>query len=213
MVNKDAWGKAISGINSHSATARAHPTDVLMKGLVEWKVFGIRSSGVEQNFRKAAVVFGHRRESALPDTEEMHIKLSLDMQQHDRARIIKLARLVWSHCFGRPRTAHRRPRIDKGLKRKACHLEDEGVASISEAAFVRTRRRINQEALVAVSAKGGFTMDPRQSAPPLPSWTDKHDAEFGVSTEEGASAKSGGSQTQTANQYRWCRLGTPWRSG
>ena len=58
MVNKDAWGKAISDINSQSTTARAHPTDVLMKGLVEWKVFGISSSGVEQHFSKVVVFFG-----------------------------------------------------------------------------------------------------------------------------------------------------------
>ena len=59
-----------------------------MKGLVEWKVFVISSSGVEQNFSKREKACGHHRQSALPHTEEMHIKLSMDLQQHDRARFI-----------------------------------------------------------------------------------------------------------------------------
>ena len=86
MVNKDVWAKAISNINKHGATARAHPTDAFMAGLVEWTAFGISSSGVETHFSKHALTCGHRRQSAFPDTEQLHAKLSLDIQHHDRAQ-------------------------------------------------------------------------------------------------------------------------------
>ena len=81
--------------------------------------------------------------------------------------------------MGRTGKSGRHPRIGTGLQHNACHLGDKGTASISEAGFIRTRRRVIREALVA-AGMDGFTMGPGHCTGPLPSsWTDKHDAELG----------------------------------
>lgn len=179
-VNKDAWLRAITDINRTPATSRAHPTNVIMKALTTWRVFGISSSGVEQNFSKNSWSFGDRRQSAHAGTEEMHIKLSLDLAQHDRATLIEKARQIWSFCYGPPRTHNGPARIDKCLKRKVAG-EITGVPT-SEIAFTRKRRRATQDALLA-AGEAGVAMDslgkPNPAEAPLPSsWTDKHEAEL-----------------------------------
>ena len=173
-TNKDAWLKAVTGVGKHHMTSRAHPTNVLMKALMTWRVVGISSSGVEQSFSKNCYTFGDHRQSAHSSTEEMHIKLSLDLARHDEATLIKKARLVWAFCYGLPRTSERSVRIDKGLKRKLSH--DIHGDPTSEIGFLRKRRQVTHEALDAVGTNATAAAS---SSLPLPlSWTSKHEAEL-----------------------------------
>jgi hypothetical protein len=171
-TNKDAWLTAVTGVGRHHMTSRAHPTNVLMKALMTWRVVGISSSGVEQSFSKNCFTFGDHRQSAHSGTEEMHIKLSLDLARHDEATLIKKARRVWAFCYGLPRTPERSRRVDKGLKRKLSH--DSSGDPTSEIGFLRKRRQVTQEALAA-----GTYATAASSCLPLPlSWTDKHETEL-----------------------------------
>ena len=68
--NKSAWKTAIDKIKAHQGVAISHPTDALVDGLVLYSVFGVSSSGVEQNFSKAEWSFTSRRMAANAITEE-----------------------------------------------------------------------------------------------------------------------------------------------
>lgn len=140
--NKSAWKTSIDKIKAHHLVAKCHPTDELVAGLVLYEVFGISSSGVEQNFSKAEWSFHSRRMSAAADTEEFVIRVILDLPQHDRQQIIKLARKIWCEVYGDSRLGG--PRITRGVPRPQGINDDglgEGVMAQNETEFITRRRQ------------------------------------------------------------------------
>ena len=101
--NKDAWRLALQRL---SLARGGHPTAALRSALVQYLVFGANSSGVEQDFSKLHLGLGYVRGSALPSTEEFAAKAILDArQQEDKVRLVRLARITWTSCFGQARAA------------------------------------------------------------------------------------------------------------
>ena len=139
--NKSAWKTAIDKIKAHQGVAISHPTDALVDGLVLYSVFGVSSSGVEQNFSKAEWSFNSRRMSANADTEEFVIRVILELPQHDRQQIIRLARKIWCEVYGDSRQGG--SRISKGVPRPQGFDDDglgQGVMAQTETEFIKRRR-------------------------------------------------------------------------
>lgn len=166
--NKEAWKAVLQKLGQHNVTRKNHPTDVLTEALVQYFAFGGSSSGVEQNFSKAAWNFHCRRRSALPQTEEMAIKVCLDFTNHDSTKVITLARKVWAMCFGRPRK-RLKSRVDKGIKRP---IQAHSGRPKTESAFLHMRRE------AAVSAGLNCTAGCLGLDAVRPHWSEAHDAEL-----------------------------------
>lgn len=141
-LNKSSWKAVIDKIKSHRAVAQSHPTGVLELALMLYFLFGLSSSGVEQNFSQAALGFSSRRQGASADTEESVLRVILDLPHHDKNQIIKLARKVWCQVYGDSRQGG--SRLSKGVKRKASSLGDDdkadGTMAHSEKEFIKRRR-------------------------------------------------------------------------
>ena len=171
--NKDAWRLALQRL---SLARGGHPTAALRSALVQYLVFGASSSGVEQDFSKLHLGLGYVRGSALPSTEEFAAKAILDArQQEDKVRLVRLARITWTSCFGQARAASAQERLDKGLKKRKQEEHDEGLDT--EAAFLRKRRRAE---LAAASADAPLAEASSSEGEDLVNqlWTDKHQAEL-----------------------------------
>jgi hypothetical protein len=176
-ANKDAWRTAVSRINEHHITAKCHPTDVLEVALLFFLAFGVSTSGVEQAFSKSAWFFNNRRLSSLATTEEFCLKVALDLPHHDTQEVIALARRVWAVCYGAPRKFSK-TRIDKGVKRPARDDELVGGQVVSEASFLRKRRKAAVEA-----SRGTPLADLGGAAVAMPAcqpqcWGEKHTREL-----------------------------------
>ena len=171
--NKDAWRLALQRL---SLARGGHPTAALRSALVQYLVFGASSSGVEQDFSKLHLGLGYVRGSALPSTEEFAAKAILDARhQEDKVRLVRLARITWTSCFGQARAASAQERLDKGLKKRKQEEHDEGLDT--EAAFLRKRRRAE---LAAASADAPLAEASSSEEEDLVNqlWTDKHQAEL-----------------------------------
>ena len=166
--NKEAWKSVLHKLDQHHCTRKNHPTDVLTEALIQYFAFGGSSSGVEQNFSKAAWNFHCRRRAALPQTEEMALKVCLDFKNHDSTKVIMLARKVWALCFGQPRQ-RLKSRIDKGIKKPI--LVHTGQPK-TEAAFLHMRREAAVSAGLNCKA-GCLGLDDAR-----PHWSEAHDAEL-----------------------------------
>ena len=147
--NKPSWREMMQKIRATPSVARNHPTHALREALTLYFVFGLSSSGVEQDFSKAGFAIGHRRQAASEATEESCLKAILDLPHHDRSQIIALARRVWVVCYGASRRGA--PRVTKGVKRKARELSDGDVGMTvgTEQDFIHKRRQSISESLSA----------------------------------------------------------------
>ena len=173
LSNKDGWATTLSRLHSRPMIAKAHPTAELKNALVAYTAFGASTSGVEQAFSKGAWAFSNRQLKAHPNTEEMVLKLTIDMPSNNVDKVVAGARRVWAHCYGPPRES-KVTRVDKGTKR--CRsVELEGVCPnkrhSSEVAFLRARRRATQDA----SVPGGSIHDilESDSLELHPEWNDQ----------------------------------------
>ena len=145
ICNKHGWREALRRL-SERRLAGGHPSAALRRALIVYAVFGISTSGFEQQFSQAAFKLTDRMGSASAASEESCIKVAVDLRrEEDEEAIIAAAREVWSKCFGAPRAAYQAPRIDKGTKRNAM---DAGV--ISEVDFIHKRRREASKAAAAL---------------------------------------------------------------
>ncbi|CAE7328984.1 unnamed protein product [Symbiodinium microadriaticum] len=167
--NKAAWQEALARLTEHHGTRKIHPTETLRQALVQYFAFGCSASGVEQSFSTAAWSVHSRRRKALAGTEEYLVKLSLDLGNRNRERVIRIARASWAACFGQPRTCHRRERVDKGLRKKK---EDGQI--LSEAAFLRKRR--HETVLAGLSLSEGSSAYPEADG--SHAWTESHQKEM-----------------------------------
>ena len=137
--NKSAWRDIIRKTNANLSVARAHPTQVLNKGLILYYVFGVSSSGVEQSFSQGSWGYTNRRLGAFADTEEFCLKVILDLPHHDKTAIISKARMIWVMCYGQARQCA--TRISKGVRKPRSGAITEGFMAQTETGFVRERRR------------------------------------------------------------------------
>ena len=110
--NKSAWREAISRCRAHHATAKAHPTNVLIEAFVQYFAHGLSTSGVEQAFSKGAWCWGARRQSASPAREEVTLKVALDINDNDKDTVVRAAQL-----FGLPLSLCIAPGHAPGLTR------------------------------------------------------------------------------------------------
>ena len=148
-VNKEVWKSVYDRAKRSGAVSANHPMDVLLKALILYFVFGISSSGVEQDFAKSGWGFGNRRQKAYPETEEFCLKVLLDLPHHDLDEVIKLAQKVWVACYGVVRNCRGSndgapPRLSKGGRRveSLCQpVLEEGMVAHTEADFISERRR------------------------------------------------------------------------
>eukprot|EP00959_Pyramimonas_sp_CCMP1952_P469362 9494816-Pyramimonas_sp.AAC.1 len=88
--NVDAWSVVLAQARRHPL-AMCHPTDILGKALAAYAAFGISTSGVEQDFSKGDQIMGSKRLSCRPGTEELVVKLGLDLPGHDIKKLIPCA--------------------------------------------------------------------------------------------------------------------------
>ena len=113
-----------------------HPTNILRKTLAAYVCFVASTSGVEQHFSKAATTIKTQRWSMLQSTEEVAVKLLLDLPDHHISKLVPRAIEIFKHAYQGPLQQQRcedSNRVDKGVKRKA-------VSACTEAHFIRKRR-------------------------------------------------------------------------
>ena len=173
--NKDAWKVALDRINQYSVVRRSHPTDVLREALVVYFNYCSSTSGLEQNFSKGSWAINDRQKHCLPGTEEMLMKLVIDLPHNDLERVCKVARRIFAHCYGAPRQAvyaSRRPRLDKGMKRPR------PLTGLTEVAHLK-RRRLASSAAAASSSTSDFGVPVHSAtAAVMPGWTEAHSKEL-----------------------------------
>ena len=94
-----------------------YPTVALRTALIFYFAYGASTSGVEQSFSKGSWAYTNRQLKSLPTSEEMILKLTLDLPKENKQKVINMARSIWAHCYGLPRV-HTTTRLDAGVKRK-----------------------------------------------------------------------------------------------
>ncbi len=182
--NKRAWKEIRQKIYAHSSVARSHPSELVSIALVLYFVFGISSSGVEQGFSKSEWGYTNRRLKAYPDTEEMCLKVLLDLPNHDQKEIINLAQKIWCLCYGVARHSVT-PKITKGVPKAAPSKPQsalpEGVMSRTETDFIKQRRA----AAALASSSSCRTLDADSlmhiastNLEVEPGWSDAHSKEL-----------------------------------
>lgn len=162
-ANKQTW-KFLLEKYSVARLRKAHPATSLRQLLLKYLVCSPSTSGIEQNFSKCQAKYGKQRHHALPQHEELVLKLYCDLPHlnfQEKTEVCKLARLAWAAQYGSPRLSSQ-PRADKGLKRKR---GEDG----SERSFV-ARRRAAAAAAAAASSQDCGDIDTSH-------WTDKHEKE------------------------------------
>ena len=182
LGNKEAWREALHRIKARASLRAAHPTDALNHALVAYAAFGLSSSGVEQAFSKRALAFSCRRLTATANTEEFASKAVLDLPHNDQTEVIALARKVWVHCYGPPKTVTMQ-RIDTGVKKRTSEaMSGDATAEVgikrfrTEAAFLRSRRNATAAASQGVQLPG-FD-DAAEQVLVSGAWTDRHSKEL-----------------------------------
>ena len=117
----DAWISVLQDMTSkRRSTQEAHPTRNLhpiVKRLAAFR--GMTTSGVEQSFAPMKEVTRGARQKDSADMLNVEMRLVLESGIND-AVIIDKARKIWCEVYNPPRASgtSRRPRMDKGVKRK-----------------------------------------------------------------------------------------------
>ncbi|CAK0800330.1 unnamed protein product [Prorocentrum cordatum] len=133
LSNKEAWRYVIQKLGQQRLALR-HNIDDLKSALVAYVAFGISTSGVGQKFSLAALKFNCRQLSSDACSEDMFLKIALDLPNRDLNKVIDSARRIWRETCGRP-VVRKFPRIDKGVKRPRTVMKE------GEAEFIRQRRK------------------------------------------------------------------------
>ncbi|CAK0824599.1 unnamed protein product [Prorocentrum cordatum] len=133
LSNKEAWRYVIQKLGQQRLALR-HDIDDLRSALVAYVAFGISTSGAEQKFSLAALEFNCRQLSSDACSEDMFLKIALDLPNRDLNKVIDSARRIWLETCGRP-VVRKFPRIDKGVKRPRTVMKE------GEAEFIRQRRK------------------------------------------------------------------------
>ncbi|CAK0809178.1 unnamed protein product [Prorocentrum cordatum] len=133
LSNKEAWRYVIQKLGQQRLALR-HDIDDLRSALVAYVAFGMSTSGVEQKFSLAALKFNCRQLSSDARSEDMFLKIALDLPNRDLNKVIDSARRIWLETCGRP-VVRKFPRVDKGVKRPRTVMKE------GEAEFIRQRRK------------------------------------------------------------------------
>ena len=186
-VNKVAWKTIHDKIHGLTATARHHPMDALVLALRLYFVFGISSSGVEQNFSKSRWGFGNRRLSAFPETEEYCLRLIMDLPNHDVSNVITLAQKVWSCCYGPVRQTH--SRISLGVLKPRKRALADGMVAHSETDFIKNRRKAASALVDGLNRPGSSNdyaklIEIDEAEIDQPGWLDAHTKELGFQKQK-----------------------------
>ena len=172
--NKDAWRTVLELVEQDKRLQVAHPCGQLQLALVAYAAVGVSSSGVEQMFSKTALKFNDRMGRCSDANEESFLRVCMDLPDRDVAATLEAAQQLWAKAFGVARCSQRKPRFDKGVKRK---LPPSGDA---ESAFVKRRRAASSAVASSLAPWAKNVAIEQLSRPVAPggSWTVGHSAEL-----------------------------------
>ena len=172
--NKDAWRTVLELVEQDKRPQVAHPCGQLQLALVAYAAVGVSSSGVEQMFSKTALKFNDRMGRCSDANEESFLRVCMDLPDRDVAATLEAAQQLWAKAFGVARCSQRKPRFDKGVKRK---LPPSGDA---ESAFVKRRRAASSAVASSLAPWAKKVAIEQLSRPVAPagSWTVGHSAEL-----------------------------------
>jgi len=138
---------------------------------------GITSSGVEQTLSKAVKVVGSHREQLSESRRFAELKIACDIKPEHKDEVIRRARMIWSETWTAPRLSGSIARPSHFRKKGLTARQKKAIAKkITEAEFVRDRRKKVKEAVAKRAPKTHAELKDSAIASSSSTWTDKQQA-------------------------------------
>ena len=104
-----------------------------------WFTFVPSTSDRERDFATLLARIKKQQLGLRESAYEEYAKIVIDIDRHDRATTIALARKIWTDQFGDVRTAERERRIDIGSTKRKMEYDASAITN-TEVSFIRKRR-------------------------------------------------------------------------